>query len=39
MIDYTGKLNNHQQYIEILNKLETKSKYIEIVIVFKRKKS
>ena len=33
IIDYTGKLNNHEEYIKILNKIEIKCKYIEIVIV------
>ena len=33
IIDYTGKLNNHQEYIDILDKIESKCKYIEIVII------
>lgn len=33
LIDYTGKLNNHEDYIKILNKIENKCKYIEIVII------
>lgn len=33
MIDYTGKLNKHEDYIKILNKLELKTKYIKIVFV------
>lgn len=37
MIDYTGKLNNHKQYIDILNKLKPHCKYIEIVIIDGRK--
>ena len=30
--DYTGKLNTHQEYLEILDKIEPKCKYIEIVV-------
>ena len=37
IIDYTGKLNNHDDYIQILNKLEQKCSYIEVVILDKRK--
>lgn len=37
MIDYTGKLNNHKEYIKILDKIENKCKYIEIVILDGRK--
>lgn len=37
MIDYTGKLNNHKQYIDILNKLKPHCKYIEIVVIDGRK--
>jgi len=33
MIDYTGKLNKHAKYIKILNALELKTKYIEIVLI------
>lgn len=33
MIDYTGKLNNHEDYINILNKVETMCDYIEIVVI------
>lgn len=33
MIDYTGKLNNHEDYIDILNKIQKKCKYIEVVIL------
>ena len=33
IIDYTGKLNNHEEYIKVLNKIESKCKYIEIVII------
>lgn len=31
--DYTGKLNTHESYIDILNKIEPKCKYIEMVIL------
>ena len=37
IIDYTGKLNSHEQYLKILNKIETKCNYIEIVILDGRK--
>ena len=37
IIDYTGKLNNHEEYIKVLNKIEQKCKYIEIVIIDGRK--
>lgn len=37
MVDYTGKLNNHNEYIEILDKIENKCKYIEMVILDGRK--
>lgn len=33
LIDYTGKLNNHEEYIKILKKLKSKCNYIEIVIL------
>lgn len=33
MIDYTGKLNDHEKYIEIINKIKIKCNYIEIVII------
>lgn len=33
MIDYTGKLNSHEQYINVLKALESKTKYIEIVLI------
>jgi len=36
IIDYTGKLNNHEDYIKILNKIEQKCKYIEIVVIDKK---
>ena len=37
IIDYTGKLNDHTEYIKVLNKVELKCKYIEIVIIDGRK--
>lgn len=37
IIDYTGKLNNHKEYIKILDIIESKCKYIEIVIIDGRK--
>lgn len=33
MVDYTGKLNEHSQYIKVLEVLEVKTKYIEIVLI------
>lgn len=33
LLDFTGKLNTHEEYINILEKLEKKSKYIEIFII------
>lgn len=33
MIDYTGKLNEHTHYLQILNKLKKKTSYIEIVLI------
>lgn len=33
IIDYTGKLNNHQEYINVLDKIEIECKYIEIVVI------
>ena len=42
LIDYTGKLNNHEDYLKILNILEDKTDYIELAyendIVYKFKK-
>lgn len=31
--NYTGKLNNHKDYLEILKHLENKCKYIEYVVI------
>ena len=33
IIDYTGKLNKHAEYIKILEALELKTEYIEIVLI------
>lgn len=33
MIDYTGKLNNHKQYIKIIDALEQTTQHIEIVLI------
>ena len=33
MIDMTGKLNNHDDYLNILNFLEKKCCYIEIFLI------
>lgn len=32
-MDYTGRLNTHEEYIKILKLLEEKTKYIEIVLI------
>ncbi len=37
IIDYTGKLNTHQEYINVLDKIEIKCKYIEVVVIDGRK--
>jgi len=37
-IDYTMKLNEHSEYLKILNLLENKSKYIEYVLINNNKK-
>ena len=37
MIDYTGKLNNHFEYLDVLEKIKNECKYIEIVILDGRK--
>ena len=37
LLDYTGKLNTHQEYLDILDKIEPKCQYIEIVITFGNK--
>lgn len=37
LINYTGKLNKHDKYIEILKKLRKKCTYIEIVVIARRK--
>ena len=28
LLDYTGKLNSHEEYLKVMNILETKTKYI-----------
>lgn len=33
LTDYTGKLNDHEEYLKILKILENKCKYIEYVLV------
>ena len=33
IIDYTGKLNNHEDYVKLLKKLEFECSYVEIVIL------
>lgn len=33
LVDYTGKLNNHKEYLQIINQLENKCKHIEYVLV------
>lgn len=33
MLNYTGKLNTHDSYIKILDKLESKCKFIQYVLV------
>lgn len=35
LVDYTGNLNNHNEYLQIIDKLENKCKYIEYVLVDK----
>lgn len=37
IIDYTGKLNNHEEYINVLDEIEIKCKYIEVVVINGRK--
>ena len=33
LVDYTGKINSHKEYLNALKQLEAKSKYIEYVII------
>lgn len=33
LLDYTGKLNTHEEYLKVLDKLEDRCKYIEIVVL------
>ncbi len=37
MIDITGKLNNHEDYLKILKVLKKRTKYIEIVLIDNKK--
>lgn len=37
MVDYTGKLNNHEEYIAALELIQTNCEYIEMVIIDGRK--
>ena len=37
LIDNTGKLNNHSEYLDVLKYLELKTKYIEVVLIDKKK--
>ena len=36
LTDYTGKLNDHESYLDILNKIDKKCEYIEVVILDER---
>lgn len=33
LIDYTGKLNDHNEYLQVIKQLENKCKYIEYVLI------
>lgn len=33
LINYTGKLNNHNEYLQVIRQLENKCRYIEYVLV------
>lgn len=33
LFDYTGKLNNHNEYLQIIEQLENRCKYIEYVLI------
>jgi len=33
LVDYTGKLNEHDKYIEMLNRLKRICKYIDITLI------
>jgi len=37
LLDYTGKLNDHNDYLRVINKLKKKCKYIEYVLVERQK--
>lgn len=36
LLDYTGKINTHEEYLKVLDKLEERCKYIEIVVLDER---
>ncbi len=33
LVDYTGRLNGHKEYLQVISKLENKCKWIEYVLV------
>ena len=33
LVDYTGKLNNHSKYLQVIKQIENKCEYIEYVLV------
>lgn len=35
LVDYTGKLNNHNEYLKVIKQLEKKSKYMEYALIDK----
>lgn len=35
LINYTGRLNNHKDYLQVIKQLEDKCKYIEYVLIDK----
>mgnify|MGYP003302391504 CR=1 FL=1 len=37
LLDYTGKLNSHVDYLKVMNVLKSRTKYIEIVVLDGRK--
>lgn len=39
MVDYTGNLNSHDEYLKILDKLENKTIYVEVVLIDGKKKN
>lgn len=34
LIDYTGKLNEHEKYLKIISLLEEKSKFMEYILIY-----